>query len=397
MASTSPIEAAPSGGLLRRWSIRAGLVAASCLAGLLVVEASVRRTSAVPARLEGPDRTLCRPLKDRSGLRYELVPAQRAKQDLSAWGSRPATEVTYTVNRLGYRGQAVQSPKPADEFRVVVIGDSFVFGSIVDDEETLPRQLEAMLAQRLGAQRVRVVNLGVPGYQIRQVRATLEQRTLELEPDLVLMNLFVNDAVDTPVTYKGTVVDDDPLPEIAELNWIVRLGLTGGQWGSAGETIQERTTSWLRERSVLVDTLASRLYLYLFERGNLQQHEHRWRPGGSGFDRVVATIDRGVELGAEAGFDFQVSMYPILAHLDDYPLAELHGRLRAACGERGVVFHDFLPTLAPYTPSLLWAHEQDHHPNGFCHGLVAKQLAADLAPRIAEQLAGTPVAGGASR
>ncbi|QDU65169.1 SGNH/GDSL hydrolase family protein [Engelhardtia mirabilis] len=387
--SNSPARGAVGGpGRLSRWCLRAVLVAVSTAAGLVAVEASARQIGAPPTQLAGPDKTLCRPLKDRSGLRYELVPAQRAKQVLSAWGDRPQSTVTYSVNRYGYRGQAVAQPKPEGEFRIVVIGDSFVFGSLVDDDDTLPQQLEWELARRLGHERVRVVNLGVPGYQIRQVRETLERRTLQLEPDLVLMNLFVNDAVDTPVTYKGEVEDTDPLPEIPELNWIVRLGLTGGQWGAEGRTVQERLTGWLRQRSVVVDTLANRLYQSLFESGNIKQHQHRWREGGDGYGRVLATIDRGRELGDQTGFEFHVSMYPILAHLDDYPMAELHERLRGACEARGLRFHDFLPTLVPYAPQTLWAHEQDHHPSGFCHGLTARQLADELAPRIEARLAG---------
>lgn len=368
---------------LRRWGPRLGLATLASAAALGVGEAWARAARLEPSELSAPSKPLCRPLDDASGLRYELVPYQRSRQTLGAWADRPARRITYSVNRDGYRGLPVQRPKPAEEFRILAVGDSFTFGSIVDDDETFPAQLERELTTRFPERSVRVVNLGVPGYQIRQAHETLERRTLPFEPDLVLLTLYVNDPIPTAPTYDGRAEDLDAGAPALEQVWIQRLGLSGGMWDlPADASPQERVVAWFRERSSLADRLAQDLYRRLSLRSSMRLHRRRWSEHSSSYRRVVETIERGAELGRRHGFDFHVAMYPMLSQLDDYPLAEVHARLAATCEERGVPFHDLLPVLEPHSPIELWAHEQDHHPNALCHGLVAHQLATALATAI---------------
>jgi lysophospholipase L1-like esterase len=365
---------------LRRSLRRAALVTLSAGAALLVVEASLRSVNAAPPTIAGPSAPLCRPLSDASGRRYELVPGVRITQQLE-FGDRAASRsISYSINPLGFRGRLVTPTKPPGERRIAVVGDSFVFGSLVDDDETLPRQLEARLAARHPEERLQVLNLGVPGYQVRQLVTTLE-RVSVLQPDVVLLNFFVNDPVDTPLTYRAT----EPDPECPPLGWeqrcIVGLGLMGAQWAQReGASVQERTLGWLCRRSALADLLADRLYWSLYKRVNVRNYRHNWRADGPGYARILAAIDRGRALGERHGFELQVSLYPLLTELDHYPLAEVHRRLAIDCAARDVVFHDLLPPLAGLRPSSLWAHPQDHHPNAACHGLAAARLAEGLAP-----------------
>jgi hypothetical protein len=316
---------------------------------------------------------------DSTGLRFELTPDKRTQQRLSGWRGRPAHTIRYSVNVEGHRGALVSHPKPDGEYRIVVIGDSFVFGSLVDDDETFPFQLE----RALDDPRVRVVNLGVPGFQIRQTLATLELRVPSFEPDLVLMNLFLNDAMPTPMTFDERVEETDAPPESSALRWVKRLGLTGGAWDAGELTPAQRWSQALRHRSALADLFADRLYRRLFASHNLSAHVHRWRPEGEGWARILAALDRAAALSDERGFELHVSFYPMLIALDDYPLAGVHERLAAACAERGVVFHDLLEPLAGRDAQTLWAHERDHHPNARCNALVAEHLARSLEPRVA--------------
>src|SRR5262245_36764780 len=49
------------------------------------------------------------------------------------------------INSLGYRGADIPLRKAQDEYRILMIGDSFTFGDYVNDEDTLPAQLERIL------------------------------------------------------------------------------------------------------------------------------------------------------------------------------------------------------------------------------------------------------------
>jgi hypothetical protein len=98
---------------------------------------------------------------------------------------------TYRMNAFGFRAPAWQESKASGTVRGVVIGDSMVFGSGVDDADTI----DAALARRLRATHsgtsVELLNLGVqgsnlPGY-VELYRAAMERLT----PDFVVLCLFL--------------------------------------------------------------------------------------------------------------------------------------------------------------------------------------------------------------
>ena len=95
-----------------------------------------------------------------------------------------------SINSLGYRGKEISPLKPASERRIFVAGDSFVFGEFVDDHETMPSQLEALLEANCNG--VRVVNAGLLGGTIVG-EAHLIERGLVLAPDLVVLVFHEND------------------------------------------------------------------------------------------------------------------------------------------------------------------------------------------------------------
>lgn len=90
-------------------------------------------------------------------------------------------------NPLGYRGAAVAIPKPADTYRIAVLGDSTVFGLGVGAADSFPAQLQQQLARDYGLEHVEVVNAGVPGYNSWHSTVNLALRVLELEPDLIMI------------------------------------------------------------------------------------------------------------------------------------------------------------------------------------------------------------------
>lgn len=87
------------------------------------------------------------------------------------------------ANSLGIRGPEVAVPKPADRFRIVVVGDSVAW-----DENGFVKLLHDRLAGR-----PEIVNAAIPGYTTYQERVLLERDLLALEPDLVLLQYCLND------------------------------------------------------------------------------------------------------------------------------------------------------------------------------------------------------------
>jgi len=96
-----------------------------------------------------------------------------------------------TVNSAGLRDREYEVAKPEGVFRIVVLGQSYVLGEGVNDEETFENVLEDRLnesvAASLGYRRIEIINLGAPGYSAMQQRADLAVgRAGRWKPDLVL-------------------------------------------------------------------------------------------------------------------------------------------------------------------------------------------------------------------
>ena len=90
------------------------------------------------------------------------------------------TDFTYTVktNSQGFRdGEEV----PQEKKRVVVVGDSYAFGTGVENDETFASKIEN--------ENIQAFNLGVGGYgTVQEVRMAREQ--LGLDPDVVVLQFF---------------------------------------------------------------------------------------------------------------------------------------------------------------------------------------------------------------
>ena len=83
--------------------------------------------------------------------------------------------------------------KPDGVFRILLLGCSTTFGWGVEDHETLPAQLEAVLRAR-GFANVEVINGGQPGYTSHQGLRFFEEVASKYQPDLVFMGYVIQDS-----------------------------------------------------------------------------------------------------------------------------------------------------------------------------------------------------------
>jgi hypothetical protein len=102
--------------------------------------------------------------------------------------------VPVRINSLGFRDRQEYSlDKPANTFRIIVLGDSVTFGHGTLDDTTYPYLLEQQLKQWRPDVAWEVWNLGVPGYNTGQELAYLEQIGPQADPDLVIVGFYPND------------------------------------------------------------------------------------------------------------------------------------------------------------------------------------------------------------
>ncbi len=112
---------------------------------------------------------------------------------------KPGVEGTFhgasvRVNTLGLRGPEIAERPAEGEFRILVLGDSVVFGIGVNAEDSIPGQLEAVANRsQAGARRYVAVNMGVPSYNTEQELLQFSDVGLRLRPSLVILMFDSND------------------------------------------------------------------------------------------------------------------------------------------------------------------------------------------------------------
>jgi hypothetical protein len=100
----------------------------------------------------------------------------------------PEYDVRIEINSRGYRDREYALGK-RDALRIVGLGDSFTFGSGVEEPEIYLSRLETLLPEKLG-RAVEVVNLGAGGRGLSDEARVLAVDGPDYEPDLVLVGLF---------------------------------------------------------------------------------------------------------------------------------------------------------------------------------------------------------------
>ena len=103
-----------------------------------------------------------------------------------------------TTNELGVRERAYALPKPQGLIRVVLLGDSYLFGPHIRMEERAGRFLEQSLRKRSTTDRpIEVVQIGMSSWNVIAEAAYLRRQLSLLQPDLVIHVTVPNDLDDT--------------------------------------------------------------------------------------------------------------------------------------------------------------------------------------------------------
>lgn len=132
----------------------------------------------------------------------------------TGWSLRPGASGYYnregrawvTINREGLRGPERSRVKPADTFRVAMLGDSYTEAIQVPYDQTFSAVTERELAgcPALKGKRVEVLDFGVDGYGTAQELVTLRERALAYSPDAVVLAIFLgNDIRNNSVVLEG--------------------------------------------------------------------------------------------------------------------------------------------------------------------------------------------------
>lgn len=134
---------------------------------LIVLEAMARAVARDPAYLYVPS--------DNARLIYELNPQHPE------------------INSFGMRQVEMDRSILQDHFVIAVIGDSHAYSAnSARRENSFPARLEHHLTT-LSGKRIKVLNFGVPGYNMAQELEVLKVRAFAFKPDLIVLQYCIND------------------------------------------------------------------------------------------------------------------------------------------------------------------------------------------------------------
>lgn len=152
---------------------------------------------------------------------YRLKPGARTRFATSEFD----TEIA--INEAGVRDDEPLGPKPPGETRIVVLGDSLVLSVQVPFAETFTEQVERRLNETGGgATTYRVINAGVQGYGPVEELLFFQRVLRDLQPDVVLVSVFVGNDAEEAVTSQAKLAAERPAGEVLRDSLVTTLRRT---------------------------------------------------------------------------------------------------------------------------------------------------------------------------
>lgn len=264
----------------------------------------------------------------------------RAKTDAQLMG------VSVAINSAKLRDREFAQRKPAGSIRILMLGDSITLGWGNEAADSVAKQLESEFGDRFPEQTIDVINAGVGNYNTAMEVGWFLSRGIAYEPDIVVLNYFVNDAELTPAR-------------------------RGGIW---------------REHSAAYVFLASRFDAVRRRYGGgdwLNYYQALYAPDAPGWAITQAQIRELARVCQEQNIKLAIASYPELHQLRPYPLAAVNAALAKLAKDLGVLFVDLLPSVAGEIPQTLWVTPNDAHPNAAANRKYTKLLADKIASLVA--------------
>ncbi|MFO8057137.1 MAG: SGNH/GDSL hydrolase family protein [bacterium] len=343
MFKTSQKSRFPRGRILRRL-----ILSFSALVLALLLAEGALRLAGIPVEFN-PERevfgklwfeTVHRP-SNVPGLDYELAPGL----DIGSGKQRIRT------NSMGFRAPKTKKKKPEGVFRVLVLGDSFTFAWGVKRERTYPALLENLLSSARSP-KVEVINMGISGYGTKDEVNLLLNRGVPLEPDLVIVQYFLNDPDREPV---------QPLvAHYRPVKWWQHLNLT------------RLAYKWLWKRKV--EKLGG---------GDYYRYLHNDPRSWSAVENSFAKLGRWKN---RHDVPVLVVIFPALnvPAWPEYPYQDIHRQVMRAARTQGFATVDLYPHFKKYPESELTLPGNNFHPSAKAHEIAARRISEAIGDKLTQ-------------
>jgi len=249
------------------------------------------------------------------------------------------------LNEQGYRDLDFNIEK--QKTRIVILGDSFTYGSGVKNPNNLyPKLLE----KRLNGEgyNVEILNFGKPSLGTKEELEVLKQDALNYNPDIVIIGYVLNDFEN-----------------------VERENLVSQEQGN------KFISFWLRDLS----------YTYFFLEVGFKNMFSSLSYSKSYSSRLISSFnspenqeinekyfEEFKSLSEENNFTPIIVIFPWFYHLDDYPFNEAHQIVTRMSEENQIEFLDLLDYYKSHLAKDLIVNPNDEHPNELANKIAADQI-----------------------
>lgn len=239
--------------------------------------------------------------------------------------------------------------------RIVIAGDSFVFGEGVEEAEVYASRLDPLLDHGRPGERYEVINAGLSGAATVNVMNRLEVVIAGYRPGLYVYGFTLNDL-------EGEGYRFSP-GQGWRRRWLRRT--------SAQPLLSVRYLAWLILTIGTGSAPADEPYP--------RELQHNFFENPPVWERFSRGLDRFAALARHADVCAHVLIHTQLDQLDDqHPYHPFYERVAAAARERKLSITQSFPEFHGREARSLWIAPRDAHPNSEAHGLLAGALARDL-------------------
>jgi len=339
--------------------VKLGLALGSIVLTVLLLEAAFRVVGIRGQYLaQRVDRVLPGPGGETATVELGFVPGSTivSRYDTDPRGTfGPDATVEHKFNSAGWRDQERQLEKPEGTFRILGLGDSYLFGQGIAQEDICLSKLEGMLQDQEDDRRIESINTGISGFNTGNQRDLLIRRGLEYDPDLVIVFFVLNDVeananqentrVEFFREYTALYQEPDTLSNYSHL-W---------SWGRQKILQRTRGNSYIRE---CVESFS--------------ENSEKWSRCRQALSDIRQTC-------AERKIGLLVAIFPFFVDLDgEYPFQSIHDTVQSYCQQAGIDVLDLRDAYREHPGPDLWVHPTDQHPNEEAHQIAATAIADHL-------------------
>ena len=248
--------------------------------------------------------------------------------------------------------------KAAGTYRLLFVGDSFTYGSGIEDRSKLFVDLveQRLNAEALspGIERYEAFNGGMPGSMTGHWVDLLKKMANSFQPDMVVAVFFLRDGADPAITSVSLIREiEEGMNRLAEESLLYRLS---------------HMYRFFRQRSEFKNV--SREYLTAIRRAYLgtPAQTQEWQLAKENLLWIKTRSGR-------SGSRFAMVIFPVLLELnEDYPLREVCDILQRFCEQHDIPVLSLLPSFMDRDASDLWVSLYDQHPNEKGHTIAAEAI-----------------------